>query len=235
MALRGADHCTEVSMTRNVFKGAAIGALSLFALAGTANAASVTFGNFVSNDSSPLDATVKIEQNMNMFTFSLDLADGDTGRITGFYVGTTGDVQCSSVTALLGSPTCSNDPSGGNNNNNLNGLIGNGAEAVAANYNIFDFKLTYPQQGNELDIDEKLFPVTLFKITSDTLTLADFENIGLRFQDSNAPGGSEKLFSDKPVMDKPDTPDMPAVPLPAAGFMLLAGLGGLAAARRRTN
>ena len=211
-------------MTSKVIMGAAA-ALSVFALSGAANAASVTFNSFVSNDSNPLGATVTItESGMNMFDVSLDLADGDTGRLTGFYLGTSldepNDVRCSqlSFNASFDAPSCNDSGAPANNNSNLNGLIDN--------YAVFDFSLAYPQQGNANYIDETDLPVVLFTITSDMLTLADFENVGLRFQASNAPGGSEKLYDDNP---------MSPVPLPAAGFLLLAGLGGLAAARRRAN
>lgn len=51
--------------------------------------------------------------------------------------------------------------------------------------------------------------------------------LGLRFKAVNGTGaGSDKLLYT-------GSTDMPAVPLPAAGWMLIAGLGGLAAMKRR--
>ena len=51
----------------------------------------------------------------------------------------------------------------------------------------------------------------------------------IRFQQVNAGAGSDKLnfVGDDPVVQPP------AVPLPAAGWMLLAGVGGIAAMKRR--
>lgn len=210
-------------MANKMIIGAAAGALSLFALTGAASAASVTFDSFVSNDSDPLGATVTVTDNMDgTFGVSLDLADSDEGTLTGFYLGTNKGLLCTDVSVAAGAPSytgCYDNPTDIPNNANLNGLI--------SDYGVFDFALSYPIGGNDESIlvDETDLPLTLFNVSSDGLTLDHFTSVGLRFQDSNAPGGSEKLFSDT----------VAPIPVPAAGFMLLAGLGGLAAARRRKN
>jgi hypothetical protein len=55
------------------------------------------------------------------------------------------------------------------------------------------------------------------------------ETSAMRFQQVNAGAGSDKLTD--PDVTTTDIP--PAVPLPAAGWMLIAGIGGIAAMKRR--
>lgn len=57
-----------------------------------------------------------------------------------------------------------------------------------------------------------------------TLTLDSFLSVGLRFQSANNESGSDKLVG-TPV-------ETPVVPLPAAGWLLIGGLAGLAAMKR---
>ena len=67
-----------------------------------------------------------------------------------------------------------------------------------------------------------------FSYDAATMTYSGtFSTEGLFNNGGQTPGISNVTFFDTGM------PDMPQVPVPAAGFMLLAGLGGLAAARRR--
>ncbi len=64
-----------------------------------------------------------------------------------------------------------------------------------------------------------------FNILAAGLTSLDFTHVGLRLHGVGVPPddeGSLKIINDKPSV----------IPLPAAGWMLLMGIGGLAAARR---
>ena len=198
-------------------------ALAAVGFAGPAAAATVTFGSFTSNDSQQLNPTVSItETAAGMFDVSIGaLPAGESGFVTGFFLGTTGDISCGSVTiSAVGAGACDDDGELGGNAN-LNGLLpGN-------DYSVFDFAIGYPQQGNANRLDSSEFPTLAFSIAAAGTALSDFTAIGLRFQGvtfADGSEGSDKLFDDDPVAP---------VPLPAAGWMLLAGLGGLGVARRR--
>lgn len=60
-------------------------------------------------------------------------------------------------------------------------------------------------------------------------TVSDFTVAGSIFRDGTTPGTQNA----RPRLDlRMGTAEMAPIPLPAAGWMLLAGIGGLAAARR---
>ena len=200
-------------MQSRLIMGAAAGVLSLFALSGAASAASLTFSDFTSTNPDQLDPTVTITENGLNFDVSLDLADGQFGNLTTFYIAADGDLSCGSLTNFSTSPTsCVTNLSNVPNDGSINPLDDDFD---------FDLALTFLQTGsNKVDV---ALPFS-FSIVETMLELSDFEAIGLRFKSSSNAGGSDKLVG---------TPDMTPIPLPAAGWMLIAGLGGLAAARRR--
>jgi hypothetical protein len=125
---------------------------------------------------------------------------------------------CSASTAN-GIRTCGGVGSAGNFNGPLGLTEGfgyivrmGGAGLVGAGITAFDFSIA----------------------TGDTLTASSFSRVGIRAQSVGASDslegqdGSTKDINNTGVFDAPSP-----VPLPAAGWMLIAGLGGLAAMGRR--
>ena len=204
-------------MTSKMIMGAAAAALSFLALSGAASAASVTFSDFTSTNEDQLNPTVTITEDGNDFDVMLDLASGEFGNLTTFYLAADGNLGCGSLTNLsTGFTSCTDDPST---------ITGDGSINPLNDDYDFDLAFTFRQTGsNKVDV---ALPFS-FTISDpdDNFALGDFEAIGLRFKSSSNAEGSDKLVG---------TPDMTPIPLPAAGWMLLAGLGGLAAARRRNN
>ncbi len=86
---------------------------------------------------------------------------------------------------------------------------------------LFEGSVCYPQTGNSQA--DTASPVS-FKIVdvNGVLTLDDFASLGLRYKSSSNDGGSDKLYG-----------LVATVPLPAAGWLMMAGLGGIAAMSRR--
>ena len=107
----------------------------------------------------------------------------------------------------------------GGNNNNLNG----------ASLPAFDEDVVLAF-NNKDDVAQDASTTLTFSLAfTDMVSLSDFQAAGLRFQDANNAEGSDKLIDNTPDRDG----DMNVVPLPAAGWLLAAGIGGLGAVARR--
>jgi hypothetical protein len=214
-----------------------LAAAAMLALAaGTASAATITFGNYASSnvgDSlSPL-VTVSDEVaggflvtvthvapsngSLNLVAFDLGTAVFTSGNVT--------NVRDNGAAMTLASPCPGGQgpavgsycfgtsvPLGGNSNT-LNPF----------DSTPFDVVLAF---NNQDGVGRLGAPLT-FQISNlgGTLTLDSFRSVGLRFQDANNDAGSDKLVG-TPV----GTPSV--VPLPAAAWLLVGGLAGLAALGR---
>lgn len=213
----------------------AAGALALSA--GAASAATITFGNYTSsNGADMLDPLVTVSDEVAggfLVTVthiapsngSLNLIAFDLGAAT-FTAADVTDVRDNGAAMTLASPCPGGQgpavgaycfgtsvPLGGNSNN-LNPF-----DTTA-----FDLVLAF---NNNDGVARQGAPLT-FQISnqSGALTLDNFLSVGLRFQSASNREGSDKL-----VGTPTTTPEV--VPLPAAGWLLVGGLVGLAAMKRR--
>jgi hypothetical protein len=214
-------------------------AAGAFALsAGGVSAATITFGDYTSTNADSLSPLVTVNDDtpgsflvtvthvapsngsLNLIAFDLgaasfsstdifDVSNGGTALTFQSPCTNTGTTQVSSGNYCVGSSV----PLGGNSNN-LNPFDTTPFDLVLAFYN---------NDG----VGRLESPLT-FRISDQggTLTLDNFLAVGLRFQSANNDEGSDKLVG------TPVTPPE-VIPLPAAGWLLIGGLAGLAAMKRR--
>jgi hypothetical protein len=196
------------------------GALALLAgLSTSASAATVTFGDYATTTNNPGPNPTPLvtvnDDTAGFLSFSIS-SSGVAGMLSGVFFDISGitlsvsDILNESI-ALANFGTDTGNVGGGVN---MNGTY---TDTNATNNPTFDFGLRIAQT------DVSVTPFT-FQISSALLGLDDLEGVGLRFQ-SVPVVGSAKIIG---------TP-LSAVPLPAAGFLLIGALGGLAALRRRRN
>jgi len=213
-----------------------LAAAGLLAVAGSvASAATITFGNYTSsNPGDSLTPLVTVSDevaggflvtvthlapsngSLNLIAFDLGTAVFTSGNVT--------NVRDNGVAMTLASPCPGGQgpavgsycfgtsvPLGGNSNN-LNPF----------DTTPFDVVLAF---NNNDGVGRLGVPLT-FQLSNlgGTLTLDSFLSVGLRFQSANNEEGSDKLVG-TPV-------DTPVIPLPAAGWLLIGGLAGLAAMKR---
>ncbi len=215
----------------------------LILCAGAANAASLTYGGYVSsNGADMLSPLVTVNDDTAGFlevkVTHNGTSDGHLNLIA-FDIGSTlfsaSDVSAvvNDSTALAYQNPCTNtgntqvgsgnycfgtDIPVGGNSNDLSGLS-----------NLPDFDLVLAFFNNDAIADNGSTLTFLISDLGGTIGLTDFGQVGLRFQSSNNVAGSDKLVG----IPFPDSSVVGEVPLPAAGWMLIAGLGGLGAMRRR--
>lgn len=211
-------------------------ALAMVLSAGAASATTVSFGNFVSsNGADKLSPIVTVDDSpVGSFLISVSLTPGTfEGSMTALFFDLGGQsVARTDVTNVMsGGTTYTEEPDANNvnndmyqfgtdfgvggNANNLNGVPGNGAFSVS-------FGLGFNQQDGVARQPDTL----TFNLDDTGLTLDDFARVGMRFRDTTNNAGSDKLIGS--VVSTPSP-----IPLPAAGWLLIAGLGGLGAARLR--
>lgn len=188
---------------------------------GAASAASLTYDSWTDTESPSISPVVTItDEGSSIFLVDIALEAGSlTGSIiTMFFdVGANyGDMSVTDgpyVPSTITSPSGVVDPSSINSNSNLNGV----SSTITA---LFDFALEFNKT------DEVGTNALSFKLTdaNDVLALSDFNYLGLRVQEVGPNGeASDKLVATS----------TPVVPLPAAGWLLLGGIGGMAALKRR--
>lgn len=194
----------------------AAASVALIGAATTSSAATVVFDSFVkiSDDSVfPSDLAVSVTDIVGGVV--LQSSGTGNGNISAFYIELT-DANVSMSLANI-----SLDPSGAPPLSappysfalNTSGIQG----ALDLNPNTFVFDFGFG--------DQNAFPIgTPVYLFNTSLNATDFSVMGLRLQ-STGPnlGGSAKVIDNTPEV----------IPLPAAGWLLLAGVGGLAAMRRR--
>ncbi len=219
-------------------------AVAIFPFVATqSHAASLTYGAFVSsNGPDMLSPAVTVNDNMAGF-FEITVSHNGSS-----------DGHLNLIAFDLGSAVVgASDISGVNNDgtaisynsscNNTNNQVSTGE---------YCFGTTVPVGGNSNDLNP--FPTvdfdfalaffnndaiadngsTLTFLVSDqggTIALTDFAKVGLRYQSANNNAGSDKLIG----LPFPDGTIVGEVPLPAAGWMLIAALGGIGAMKRRKS
>ena len=225
--------------------GGALAIAASFMAVETASAATLTASNFASTDPINAEATVTINDNTaGVLTFEISLANAN-GLLSGVWLDFSagGPFVAGDVTSLDGSISIIGFTL---NDNGLTGFPGsnainlNGSFTVPAGNPINgasgDFDFGFGFNGGTVVGDPQQVAVPYSFTVDDqsgALTLASFERIGLRFQSvgsvgSDGLGGnSQKLISYGPYDIGGGTPPPNPIPLPAAAWLLLSGIGGL--------
>lgn len=205
---------------------------------GPASAATLTFDSFVStNGSDKLSPVVTVTENGSLFDVSVTQTGTLTGSLNLLAFDLTQPVPGFVVTSVTNDSTtltrqlsgcslngnnglgtfCTGDsvPLGGNDNNlNGNSLPSFTADAVLAFQNKDDIAVNGSTLMFTLDFGNS------------SVALADFLQVGLRFQSATNNARSDKLIG---------TPSpLSPVPLPAPALLLAGALGGFGLLRRRT-
>lgn len=208
----------------NLFKttvNAAGAVVAVVMIAGAASAASVTFDTWTDTDSPSTDPLIVISE-IGTNSFEVDVSLG-IGSLVGSIITLYFDVGTNY--AAMDVDDCCYVPSSASS---TSGVIDPGSVSsfgqIGSNvYTGFDFALEFDKKdgvGGDTSVSFKLDD------GNGILALEDFYAMGVRVQEVGPQGASDKLFGYVSL-----TP----VPLPAAGWLLLAGVGGLAAMRRRNK
>lgn len=194
-------------------------------LAGQASAASISFlaNTQQGSDALAVDVTLTDVGSTVRFDLAVNAAagGGNIADLQGFFFDIGGTFG-SGYTAVGADVTAFDADENSVNN------LGGGVNINGGGQNAFDFGVRFGTSGiGKDDIQTTSF---VFGLTGGTVSIADFfgQNVAIRGTSTGLPGsnrgGSSKTEGTVP------TPS--PVPLPAAGWMLIAGLGGLGAMRR---
>ena len=195
-----------------------------------ASAATITFGSFYSNSSvepTPSVTVADIDGGVSVAVSS----SGITGKLSGLaFEVSDKDVSFGDLTNL----STAIKVQGGNGSNSGPQFREDDNAMGNINFNSSGFDAYFSQIGSgTFDFIFELASQTTISTTPFTFDIGgvstgDFDLVGLRFQ--SITGGT--VGSSK-IVGVPNTPDQPTpVPVPAAGLLLIGGLGGLAALRR---
>lgn len=216
----------------------AVSAVVLACGASSVSAATLTFDSWLTTTDNPVidsDPTVVVDDaataNNLTFTVSIPFANAELSGVW-LDLDTAATFSVGDFTSLTTGVTI--DSVQFNVNDLGNGINLSGDAAGGSSAGVFFVGLRFDDGENGGAGRQIELPLT-FAVNdqSGTLGLGDVERVGLRFQSvgtlgvDGLGGGSEKLVS-APLGDSGTV-----IPLPAAGWLLLAGIGGLAAMARR--
>lgn len=198
---------------------AASGVFALCAVG--ASAATLEFTDWVSTNPYQLSPTMTLsDDTAGQIDVTVSIAAPDVGSLVGVFM----DVDGSTVTQ--GDIVDGSFSHIGFGSNTLN--LGGGSNMTGGGTTAFDFGLLY-DKDDEIGLTQLTFAID---DQGGAIELGDFSRVGLRFQESNnnqgqtGNGESDKLVSTTTV-------PVGAVPLPAAGWLMLGALGGMVGLRRR--
>lgn len=197
-------------MFKKVFSAALALAAGAAMSVSAANAATISFTNWQSTEGELVTPTFTVSEIAGGFevTIGIDGASDNLGLLSGIFFDLSDDIEESDISFPIAIANFANNTLNVGGGVNLNGLTGDA----------FDVGFRFAQTS--------VSPVALVFTVSDLgiLTLADWTRVGLRFQTVGLDGElSDKLLSATPVSD---------VPLPAAAWLMIAGIAGLGAASR---
>lgn len=202
----------------------AVAALALVVGTSAASASVLTFGGFVTTTDNlgtfPTPVATIDDNTAGFLTFSIG-STGVFGKLSGVFFDVSGKTVAK--TDIVNSNVTIQDFAT-NTYDVTHGVTMAGGYDNGLHYGPQSLDFDFGFRINRTDVTTT--PLT-FKISTSVLTLADFEGAGFRFQSVSGTGvtqDSAKILG---------YPTVPTVPVPASALLLLGGLGGLAALRRR--
>lgn len=209
-------------------KHAVVGVAALFAVCGSAQAATITFDSFVSTTDNPvIDTAPTVSVNddtMGVLTFTISTPNAN-GLLSGVWIDFIGgpSLAIGNLTSLTGGISIVDFFNNTNDIGNGRALDGNFSAPISGPSGNFTIGFGFNDGQNGGDGRQVVLPLSFTVDDLGSLTLASISRIGLRFQSVGSldmdglGGGSEKLIS---------VGQQAVVPLPAAGWMLISGLAG---------